>query len=582
MIDNPKLIDIIQQASSVHNNKYDYSKSIYINSRSQIEIICPEHGSFFKRKYEHLQGQGCPKCSSLEGSIRKSLGTSGFIEKAQQIHGDKFDYSKVNYVNSRFRVSIICPSHGPFEQLPFIHFNSKYGCPRCGQESTGNQLRGDLETFIEKSNKIHLYKYDYKLAQFNNLGDKIIIICPIHGEFEQEAKGHLNGCGCFLCGVDKRRKTKEQFILEAKEIHGDKYDYINVNYKNNSTDIEIICSKHGIFLQSPAVHLEGYGCQKCGNEAQTKTQEQFLLEARATHGNRYDYSKSHYINWKTELEIICREHGLFQQQAGAHIQGRGCYFCGIESSRNAKIKSNEQFLYDASSIHFNTYDYSLVNYIGIDSKITIICRKHGAFDQSPSVHLAGHGCNQCAIEKNADLCRLGNEEFILRASEVHNCKYNYSETEYRHLEQVVKIICPDHGLFLQRPDSHLNGSNCPSCASIQRSLNAQEKPTGWHYTTWQEAGEKSERFDSYKVYILECWNEKERFFKIGKTFVKIEQRFKNKFDLPYNWKTIKIIERDARYISILERKLQKRYIKYKYTPFIEFPGMSECFSQINL
>lgn len=122
----------IELANKKHNNKYDYSKSDYKGITSKICIICPEHGEFWQVPQNHLNGQGCPKCANLRKGMYQVGTTESFIEKAKKVHGDKYDYSKVNYVNNREKVCIICPEHGEFMQKPLDHIHGS-GCPECGK-----------------------------------------------------------------------------------------------------------------------------------------------------------------------------------------------------------------------------------------------------------------------------------------------------------------------------------------------------------------------------------------------------------------------------------------------------------------
>ena len=191
----------------------------------------------------------------------KKLTTEEFIEKAIKVHGNKYDYSKVEYVNCSTKVCILCPEHGEFWQTPSEHL-SGYGCQYCGKTK-----KMTTEEFILKAIRVHGKKYDYSKTNYINSKTKVCIICPEHGEFWQTPNMHLQGQGCKKCKNEinsmKRRKTIEQFIEEAKKIHGNKYDYSKIKYINNHTKICIICPEHGEFWQMPYNHLNGDGCSKC-------------------------------------------------------------------------------------------------------------------------------------------------------------------------------------------------------------------------------------------------------------------------------------------------------------------------------
>jgi len=167
--------------------------------------------------------------------------------------------------------------------------------------------------------------YDYSLVNYTTMKTSIIIICSIHGKFSQIPACHLRGSGCHKCFTESRKTTLEQFILNASEIHENKYDYSIVNYITARIKISIICKIHGIFEQVPDSHLKGFGCSKCGY--MQKTTEQFIEEATKKHGTKYDYSQVIYKNTMTKIIIICAKHGHFKQYPHHHLDGSECSKC---------------------------------------------------------------------------------------------------------------------------------------------------------------------------------------------------------------------------------------------------------------
>lgn len=149
------------------------------------------------------------------------------------------------------------------------------------------------------------------------------------------------------------------------------------------------------------MHLRTNGCQKCTYETfsktRRKTKEQFIKESKTVHGDKYDYSKVDYVNGETEVIIICPVHGEFVQKPSDHLI-HGCNKCGIEKVGKANRKNQDVFIKEAIIVHGNKYDYSKVNYATSDSKVIIICPKHGEFEQRPHNHLNGQGCKKCADE----------------------------------------------------------------------------------------------------------------------------------------------------------------------------------------
>ena len=193
-----------------------------------------------------------------------AITTEEFIKRARKLHGDKYDYSKVEYKNANAKVCIICPIHGEFWQTPSKHTNCKHGCPKCGSKE-----RLSNDEFIKRAREIHGDKYDYSKVDYKNNRTKVLIKCKICAtEWESIPTNHLRGQGCPVCARHYLSQifasTTEEFIKRAREIHDDKYDYSKVEYKNAQTKVCIICPVHGEFWQTPHKHINGkHGCPKC-------------------------------------------------------------------------------------------------------------------------------------------------------------------------------------------------------------------------------------------------------------------------------------------------------------------------------
>ena len=267
-MENVRLEEFIERAKAVHGDKYDYSKVEYINCDTKVCIICPEHGEFWQIPYSHTVGNGCPECGRIKSNKSRSLDNSFFITKAKTIHGDRYDYSKVEYINNRAKLCIICPEHGEFWQSAGSHLNGS-GCPECANVKKKNRYNLSTEEFIERAKATHGNKYDYSKVIYKNAKTKVCIICPEHGEFWQEAYSHIVGNGCPDCAIEiksqKKKLSTEEFIENAKSIHCNKYDYSKTEYTTAKEPVTIICPVHGEFQQTPDAHMHGSGCQKCGN-----------------------------------------------------------------------------------------------------------------------------------------------------------------------------------------------------------------------------------------------------------------------------------------------------------------------------
>ena len=282
--------------------------------------------------------------------------------------------------------------------------------------------------FIKKSKEVHGDKYNYSKSVYTTAHSKIKIICKKHGEFQQEANNHMNGSNCRLCINNNIKYTKEQFIEKAKEIHGNKYDYNNINYKNCEVKVDILCKIHGIFKQRPSSHLQGYGCSKCAKNFSSK--DNFIKIAKDIHNNKYDYSLVDYKNNKTKVKIICHDHGIFTQRPDNHIGLKhGCPSCGQISTNNSLTFSKDDFIKQAKKIHSNKYDYNFTIYKNNKTKVKIKCSKHGFFFQTPNKHLHGHGCPICKESVGERVIRnflLKNKIEFISQKRFDDCKFKIS------------------------------------------------------------------------------------------------------------------------------------------------------------
>jgi hypothetical protein len=526
----------IEKSKLIHGDKYDYSKVDYRKSKVNVIITCKVHGDFLQTPNNHLRSANCYKCSSQILANKKKSPLNEFIKKSNEIHGDKYDYSKVDYKNANTKIIIICKEHGDFYKTPskhtndkqgcakcsgyyipttdeFIknamlvhgdkyeyskvaykynnenviitckihgdflqrpgnHINSKQGCPKCGGSCKSNTIE-----FIEKSIKIHGDIYDYSKVNYIDATTKIIISCKIHGNFEQKPNSHLNGHGCYMCCKNHKLNTIE-FIDRSNIIHNNKYDYSKVDYKYSDENIIIICKIHGEFEQTPNSHLRGSGCNKCGiiirsNKAR-KTSEEFIEKARLVHGDKYDYSKVDYISRHTKIIIICKIHGEFEQYAGTHLCGFNCYKCGVITCSEKRKITSQEFIEKARLVHGDKYDYSNVDYKKYsDENIIITCKVHGNFLQTPCNHLTSTGCIECSRINSAKKRTLSKDYFIERARIVHGDKYDYSKVDYKYCDIPVIIVCKIHGEFIKTPISHYNSCRgCPKCSN-----NGYSKPS---------------------------------------------------------------------------------------------------------
>lgn len=267
----------------------------------------------------------------------KVTDTASFIKRAREVHGDRYDYSKVEYIGTGDKVVIICreEGHGEFTQRPYSH-NIGRGCPVCK-----GGVRSNRETFIKRAKKLHGDAYDYAEVEYVNSQTKVKIYCNKHQTFfYQHPNNHvINKQGCRDCGLERMndgtRLTREEFIRRSIENHGAFYNYDRVDYVTNHQPVEIICPTHGSFFQIPHVHM-GHrkgGCIQCAwisaGKKRRITLEEYIKRSKESHGDRYDYSKSVFNGRKNPITIICPVHGEFEQTPCTHMSGGGCRYCAM-------------------------------------------------------------------------------------------------------------------------------------------------------------------------------------------------------------------------------------------------------------
>lgn len=261
-----------------------------------------------------------------------------FLQKARIVHGDKYDYSKVVYVNNKTKITINCLKHGEFEQRPSQHIQQKQGCPLCGIEYSATQRSMTTGKFITEAKSIFKDQYDYSNTVYTTRSRLLTIECHIHGEFNILPKDHLKGIGCSSCHVVQEKTSKnnagklyttDAVIAKAIGIHGDRYDYGKVVYTNMNCPVTMICKQHGEFQQTFNKHCYSQrGCPRCGGTNKMTT-VQFIDRAKKVHGDKYDYSSSVYTDTESKLIIICSSHGKFEQAAKKHLIGQGCRKCVV-------------------------------------------------------------------------------------------------------------------------------------------------------------------------------------------------------------------------------------------------------------
>ena len=262
----------IKRINNTFNGKYDTSKVNYINAKTKVTLICPEHGEFEATPNHLNEGHGCPHCAN------RYVSTNQFIEKAKKVHGDRYNYSKVNYVNNKTPICITCKEHGDFWQIPYSHLAGN-GCNKCNGGTSFS-----CDEFIQKANEIHNKFYDYSQVEYKNARTKVKIICPKHGEFWQTPECHLRGQGCPKCKSSKLEnivinaltKNNIRFIFQA---HIGTLGLKTVDFKLLDYNIVIECQGEQHFIDT-----------MFGNNL-FKVKDRLILDEE-----KYNVCKSHNIN----------------------------------------------------------------------------------------------------------------------------------------------------------------------------------------------------------------------------------------------------------------------------------------------
>lgn len=280
--------DFIKYCNMLHSNKYDYSNTTYTGIKNNILVNCPSHGSFTLIADRHKRGDGCPDCSKQKRILSKTKNTDDFISRCKIVHNNYYDYTKTIYEKAKKKITITCPIHGDFTQLACNHVGGQ-GCPYCGECNISKAKMKSHDLLLNQFHNIHGSLYSYENIDYKGAHINVAITCRNHGIFYQTPDAHINQKrGCPKCAVDKNRKSYDQFVCDAVSVHGSKYSYINSVYVNKNTKIEILCSKHGPFYQAPGNHLSlKQGCPRCVSSWYSKTENDWLTFMGVPEGQTY-------------------------------------------------------------------------------------------------------------------------------------------------------------------------------------------------------------------------------------------------------------------------------------------------------
>ncbi len=401
--------------------------------------------------------------------------TSGWIERVRKIHGDRYDYSLSDYLGSSKPIKIICQKHGDFMQRASKHIEG-HGCKKCASE----KQRKDIDLFIKESQDFHGDYYDYSETNLVNIHSPVTIICPVHGRFNQEPAKHQRGQGCKKCH-GREIWNQEEFLLKAKEIHGDKYDYSESIYQKTNIPVLIKCKKcDKSFSQTPNSHIRGCGCPNCAGNIKFSDDafKEMLLEIH--NGEIYALGDYDGMDRKILVEHVC---GHKWETTPSHLIRRkqGCRICSIEQKKMTQADFDRRLFerHNGQIVALEPYKQSQ-----IPLKVQHLnCGK--IWDISPRVVLRC-GCHNCANRKS-------NEEFLRELEIVHRGEIIALEP-YQTNRQKIKVqhLC-GHQWSTVPSDLISKEHGCPWCASSKGNRKIATILTDNNITFVSEA-----RFDSCK------------------------------------------------------------------------------------
>lgn len=299
-------------------------------------------------------------------------------------------------------------------------------------------IKLNTEKFIFMANKKHNFRYDYSKTNYKNSQEKVIIICENNHEFLVRPDMHINrGDGCRLCRNNNMYKNNDCFINELKEIYGDLYIYDFVEYMGVNKKVEIICKRHGFFTKSPNSLIRGRGCNKCSINGKLDTKT-FIDKAILVHKNRYDYSNINYVNSRTKVNIICKKHGIFLQLANNHLKGSGCNKCNrslgelkIENILDErKINYKVEFIFEDLKYKYPLrFDFAILNINNIKFLIEFNGKQH--YNYFPVFHKSERDFEESLIrdQLKIDYCKENNIKLYI---------IKYDDNLEVELEKIIK------------------------------------------------------------------------------------------------------------------------------------------------
>ena len=263
----------IQKSVQRWGRKFDYSKTVYVDSETRVVVGCPIHGDVEVLPESHTMKResntGCPRCGQESSVEKRRKGYTVFIDTANELFDGKFIYIESSWKGLKKKIEYICPIHGKRSMKAESHIQRREGntgCKLCGINQRAERIRMTFKQFEEEAKRIHGDLYEYSSEDFTSASHNVKVWCKVkdHGYFCPIARDHLIGTGCPEC-KGLRKKTTQKFIQDAIKVHGNLYGYKNADYQGARSKLKITCFLHGDFPQEPANHLSGAGCPDCAD-----------------------------------------------------------------------------------------------------------------------------------------------------------------------------------------------------------------------------------------------------------------------------------------------------------------------------
>lgn len=348
----------VQRVGDIWGDQVDVSQAIYVNKKTPITAVCVKHGEFSQKPQYLLAGAvGCSKCKGEKYSARQVLTQEQFLEKAQEVWGDRWDYSETEYTAWAGTITVICREHGPYNQRVAVHMRGGLGCKECFKLSNEKTH----EDFLSKAVPKWGDRWDYsKVKSFSRWDDKVVIGCREHGRwFDQVAYNHVTGSvGCADCVREsKARKmstTPQDFLEVIHKVWGERWDFTETQYTNSSTRVTARCRDHGNFQQLPyEMSVGAVGCRQCYVQSRQGvglfSSQDFIDRSFDIWGDRWDYSLTEYQGANIPVKIRCKKHNIaFTQRPINHWSGQvACPSCRKQGTSKAE-KEMHQVILEAS------------------------------------------------------------------------------------------------------------------------------------------------------------------------------------------------------------------------------------------